>query len=663
MTNDDRDELYKKSFRQITYLILETANFEDSKMNQSANEMINKAGDLMDKYKEYKGVNQDQESYDSILKLNKISEKAEQLMNEKETLLKSEEILLENKRTELNSLRFVLKQSKFNNVYSLYQLMNTVVSTLKTSSTDSAVLADVLQEFESKVSLVYKEETQLSSNIKIIQKDFFFVKDLIETNEQVEKDFNLSKRKELIDDVNALSKNMKDLASSLKDNKKKLTSKLESLISIALGLMNQNDDYKKFKKILKESEKSVKKIQKLKFEHLKLKKDFNIKNFRADITIWKNFRMNPQDYFELEPKIYNLKELLLMINENLKEDDDLEQSVTVNYKSFYQHNTTRFNEIQEKYNEVLAQWKVTQELSSLNKEIDSKFGLVLAYLQGYLSPDPSFKKCFSTLELSVLLYYCNIFQLIVSKKSFMRSFLENIPQQDQLLTVKQVFKDLVEEPFKDNKMINFHTGEFAEDGLEQAVCNYDMLMNEEMDEFFKLQLSQKEQIKSKIITILSYAGIGIKFILEIVVKQGFKILFVTLASALALFITITCLPGILAVLIIGLVALIIKLVYNAIGNSIRNNPEMRYNFMKEISRFISKFTSKEIETLDYKEILNDNINENLKNKLALRKKVFESTPAKKTDRTQYFKQRFIEAIQMSVSSESIDFIDVYNGLM
>lgn len=662
MNYEDREELFKFSLREFTLTLLQNTQFENEETNQRVLELIDNSRTFMANYLEYQNITPAdfQKEYD---KLYKTATKAEEALAEKKAELDTEEAKLEGYKSQMRELRDSLTSSNFNASYNLYRDLSAILASIKNASLDSNVLVTILEEFEKRVQNLYQKDAALAQNIRATHKDYLFLKELIETNDEVKSRFKLVESQELVKDLKALRKNLSSKESSVNDQKKKLIKKIEKHVSSTLDTMNLNQNYKKFKEILKLSKKSVKKVQKLRFDHLKLQKNYNAKDFRLDIHSLRQIRMNPRDYLKLEPKLYNLGQLAEMVNENYQVDADLEADVSANRESFYQHNTERQAEVTEKYQQVRAQAENLQNLRVTEKEIDAIFGEVVAQLQGSTSPSHSFEKCFTTLELSVLFYYSTLFQFIICKKSFMRAFLGGISEHEQLVVVKQIFKDLREDTFTDSKMINIQTGEFSPGGVEQAVLNYDLFMNEEFDEIFKLQLSDREKLKSKIATVLNYAGISGKFVLTNAVKTGFKVLFVSLAGALAVFITVSLLPGILSILIIGLVLILIKLVYNWLGNVIRQNAHLRNDFMRGLTRFISKFTSKEIETLDYNQILDETKDEMFTKKMAEAKSQTPEESQVKFDRTKYFRDKFVEIIQMTVTSESIDYIDVYQGLM
>lgn len=662
MSHNDREELFKFSLREFTITLLQNIEFEDEEKNQLVEDLIGKSRTYMYNYLQLQNFTSEdfQKEYS---KLEKAATKASDLLMTKFQELQVEEAKLDGFKSELEQLRTSLTQSNFNGVYTMYQGLSGILTSLKSASLDSSVLISILEEFEKRFEHLYSEDAVHAKKIRAEQTDYLFLKDLLETNDEVQTRFKLPESQELIKNLKALKKSLSTKQSLVNSDKKKLIKKIEAHVSSSLDLMTQSQNYKKFKSTLEQAKKCVKKVQELRFEHLNLQKDFNAKDFKLELSSLKQVRLNSRDYIKLEPQLYNLGQLTEMTDSNLTEDAEIEPEVDNNRRSFYGHNTARQQEITEKYEQLRAQSENMQNLRYNEKEIDKLFGEVVAYLQGSLSPSQTFEKCFTTLELSVLFYYSSLFQFVVCKKSFLRAFLAGIPDSDQLAVVKQIFKDLREDSFTDLKMINMETGQFSPGGVEQAVLNYDMFMNEEYDEIFKIQLSDREKLKNKIATVLSYAGISGKFILKNVLKVGFKVLFVSLAAALAVFITVSIVPGLLSILIIGLAVLLIKLVYNWVGHLIRKNAHLRNDFMRGLSRFISRFTSKQIETLDYNSILNETTNELMKKKMAEAESQNAELTQVNLDRTKYFKEKFAQIIQMTITSDSIDYIDVYDGLM
>lgn len=311
------------------------------------------------------------------------------------------------------------------------------------------------------------------------------------------------------------------------------------------------------------------------------------------------------------------------------------------------------------YKSVEDQINKMEKFKMSEKNLDSFFGKLLAHLQGANNPE-NFQHCLTTMEFSMIFYYASLFQIISSKKTFLKSFLSQLSMEKKIAIINQLFYDLQGEVLIDEKILNIQENTLTQNGLKEAVKKYDMLMNNELDKIFKNQLSEKHMIKSKITSILGYAGLGIKEMIIELFEKGIQWIFLSLATALTVYIGFFALSVIVSSIILGLIGLLIALFVWALQKKVFNNPNLKFEFFEGLTKFIQMFKGKKIARLDFRTELNEY--------QSLKKKELDSTYEKKNidfdnDRIRYFKSVFEHIIDFDQYLDDSYMFEVYNQLI
>ena len=160
---------------------------------------------------------------------------------------------------------------------------------------------------------------------------------------------------------------------------------------------------------------------------------------------------------------------------------------------------------------------------------------------------------------------------------------DDLPEEEKIIVVRQLFHDITSGPFVDNKMfdpqtggfvqpkeLNQETGEFAEHGLQRAIDNYAVLINAEIGSVLNLEYEQKSTSKKFISKVFQYAKIGGKGLLSAIENGSIgifsKIVVITLFTVASLAI----IPILVTALLPLLLAQLLKYLVDALIKKIEN---------------------------------------------------------------------------------------------
>jgi uncharacterized protein YneF (UPF0154 family) len=234
-----------------------------------------------------------------------------------------------------------------------------------------------------------------------------------------------------------------------------------------------------------------------------------------------------------------------------------------------------------------------------------------------------------------------------------------LPQSEQLLILNQMFFDLENKKLTDPKIVNVQQNKIMPDGISEAARKYSMLMNEELDNVFKEQISNKEMIKGKIATVLGFAGLTAKIIGTQLLKSGLLWIFITISTAIAVFIGIVSLSCIIGVVIVGIVIYLAKLLIKYLGKKLKENPQIKYEFMEGVIKLINRFKKTPVESLNYENILDDYQQMKYQELSNLGK----TKNSKYKVKLEYFREMFIKIVDIDSAYDDFGVFEVYNELM
>lgn len=647
LTDHDRDELFKYSMRKMAYDYLANVNFQDSTVNSKVFRLIEEINTHRGEYQAFK--NHDDAKMQE--KKSKLTEKKDKMQAEVQTLfdqLKAKMSSLNQSRATLESLKQAMERDDPFMVHQkLYQELSLLLLSMDNVTSDSEGFLGILDKFKV-IDLAAFNQT-VAPSIEALQQDFIFTTKLVELNEQTTKEFGFTMSPELTQDVKALTAKAKALKKDLNTKKKQLKGQITSLVEAHLGEMKQNENYLSFLRQIKVAQGLITEVQSHKFKHFDLYKKYLRLSHQVDIMSWQVVRVHPRDLITIPDKLYNLKELIEM-NSGVVVDNTLDPELQGQVAAFYQANNTRVQQLQSKYDSYDANWQNLQALKEQEKQLDHIFAATLAALQSLQ------KKCFSNLELSVIFYFGSITQVVFSKKTFITVFLQQIEPNEQLMVVKQLMKDVQGRPLSDSTIVDLNG--FVADGKNKAIQLYSTLMESEVGNIFIKQTDTKQKVKGIVANVLKYAGICGKTIAKKIAEIGIKELFVMIASAVATVVLVSFVPLLISLLILVVAGILLKLLSMWLGHLFKNYwPQIKLG----ISDLISRFSNDEIRTLDYNSILKQQESK-LWDRLLVSKHA-KSEASDAADRTQYFKNKFLEVIQMSIDQSTVDLMDIYDQLI
>jgi hypothetical protein len=647
MTQDDRNELFNYSMRDFTYHFLASAEYTKGSLKSEIESLVRNNYAFREDYRVFKKI--EEETF--LKRKNKLAIEKQKADHEMQPLVaeiyNSQKTILINQRNLKNLVDQLKNDSAFWTLQKTVEDLSLLHSSIGNEISNSDGFKSVLLKFKEISKREY--DGTVSPSIELLQDHFIYIKKLIELEERVDSALNLTVAKDISNDLKNLNGVRDNIKSQLDNQKKTLKSQLNALIDAKKKQLDLNPVYTEFKTLMEQTKTAVKNFQKVKFDNHKSKK----KQFKAaqmlDMKDWQIVRVNPQDMISIPSKLFNLRELMSM-NPTTPIDTGLDNNLKAQIQAFYQSNNTRMENLTAEHDNLESHWENLKKLKENEKVLDQIFGQAIASLQ------MSSPKCFSSLELSFFMYYASVTQVVINKKVFLRELLENIPENDKINLINELFQDIDGNPLHDTNIII--SKNLTEHGVEYAVNSYNMRMSAEINKIFKQQMSQKEKIKGIANTVLSYVGLSCKTILKKLSEIGAKKIFMLIIASFASVIMVSFLPFLLSLVVVLVAAVILKLLSVWLGAAWK---KYEFQIMEGISDFISKFSNKEIKSLDYNVILEEYEQNEWQTLLKLKK--LKKPEDDKEDKTKHFKEKFIEAIQMSIDEDTIKYSNIYEHLM
>jgi hypothetical protein len=651
MNDNDREKLFHFSQREATYAYLKVAKVNDSESEESITRLLNEKTVKRNAFKEFGGYKEDQIfQYTNLLvsQLGQITKAINQnfLVHQK-FQMKFDKI---NKELEVLVNKMLHEDSQFHTKSEILKRLNSLTLLMDNTDYKSDDLEPIFSEIKEIIndpnSAIVTQIDQFTKKFK----NYSLLNKIHTVATKTEAEFTFVKNEAIKKDIKNIQKNLGQLNDNLKNLKKELIKKLKILIKSLKEDILENDNYKKYLETLKNAKLVANSLVDCRIKRLQLYKESEQLELKVETIGYNTLRIHQTDIFEMETKLANLQKVMNMISDFYRDDLVTDQKTIVNVKKFYFNNSTRYPELQGKYDDLNFKFTTLSELSDIETSLDQHLGRIFAELQGGILPQNGADKCFSPLEISVYFYYMNLMQIVYNKGEFFKYFINHLPNNEQITVVKQIFNDFTDDLFIDEKMIDFYTGEFAENGIEQSIRNYELISNNEIEAFFDKLLPDYKKRNSFFRKVLHYAGVTGKTILRVLSKMSVNILCKILVGALLAVLAVTFAPVVLTLLIGSFLALLVELFAKWVWGKVSNSQAILYQLHQGVAWISSVFASNPPESLEFEEILDE------KNKkeyeLQLKSRTHSSKSDVPTDRSDYFRMKFEDILTLEGCTEN-----------
>jgi hypothetical protein len=657
MTTNNKKELYKHSLRDLAFEILLNVDFTDKELNIQTNKLLYENAGYFDAFVKFKKVD-----YSGLYKKRskletKIQKKFNELQANKLNLQKMEK-KFDGYVTELKDLRKKLQKIEFRIKYEKYNELHLVFEGLQNEIQEEKSLLDLFDSYRNALIKIFPDDVVDVDKYKQYIKVFYRLEKYLKGMDLFKKlNLHVIFNKETLQRVKEAKTKKKKLSKAIQKYKKKCKENTLFKMKIFQRSLLKDSHYLKFKKIMKKGIEQIPKISKLRSKILTQEKQIKQDQFRLKLEFWKKARIQHEEFMEMDLKLMQLEEISKMIPENSVNDSHLTSKVKSVANQFYTDNLKRMDVIQSTYADYKEVIVNSKNLKRTGRQIDELLGKVLGSLQG----EGYFKQCFTRMELSVVIYYSIVFQVVSFKTSFLSAFFNAIPDNTKESIFSRLFQDLQNKPLVDKKIINIQTRRLAKEGQSEGIRKYVMFMNDEMDVIFKEQRSKKEMIKGKVRTVFKYAKISAAVVAVELRDNGLMWIFFALASALSVFVGIGYVSVVISLVILGVVFALFQMISYALKKEISKHPNIMKEFMQGVVGLINRFRKNKVESLDYEAILEDHRNVMNKELMLMNKKMDDKVVEE--CRLEYFKEMFLKIVDMDVDYNSIDLVQVYNDFV
>lgn len=654
MTEKDRQQLHVYSLRVAAGVIVKKAKYTDQDLKAAARALVDEVEPLREQFRKQHHSFTPQKLVQIAVKMNSEMTALRKKMNQEfsyhRSLMKQyKEKLEEIKALVANMLnedeQFHQKSEKLQKLNSL----KTLVDNIESSSEDFEVIFQEVDELEGDPQAKIRQQTAI---FRVKYKNYFLVNRLVSVIAKTQDGLGLAQNDSIKSDLSKLKKSQSKLKGELSDLKKSLEKEIKAMISdLKIEILN-NQDYNNYLERLGEAKDMIEKLVGSQVIHNQYKVRISKRIKKIEAIGFLTARIHRSDLVDLQSDLIKLEHTMKRVTEEY--NDGLVQDITLipAVKEYYMHNTTRLPQMQEIHTKLQDRLDLLRALDEKEIEIDEHLGRLFAELQGGLDSGEGFVKCFSPLEISVYFYYMNVMQVIYSKKRFFAEFIGNLSHNDQLIMVKQVFNDLTSDVFVDQQMIDFYTGDFAEEGIQKSIDNFGLISENELDLIFEKQLSEKKKSKGLLYKVLHYAGITAKVVLKVVANGTLNHLCKHLVEAIFSVLSFCAAPVFLVVFISTLLALLVELFVKWVWGKVSNSASVLYQFNRGLAWVASIFDEKQPESLDFEDVLKKKNHKEYMLQLKSRKKA----TAKAAEKTKYFYNLFKDIIKYSSQKEEIRYL-------
>lgn len=484
---------------------------------------------------------------------------------------------------------------------------------------------------------------------KVLLKNKDFLNSFINLEKCVQEKNPFTKNNTLTQDLKNINQQIKVYRDQLENKKEETLREIKGDIDTKLSTINL-ESFENYLEELENAKEIIRDREKLNKEYLELEKKLKRVQGQLETSVDYMSRWNEEEFEKSYEEFRNLDTYLSSCQPRSGgfhfKNPELKSAVT-QYKSIresfkYQNELTKVLQT----NGVEFGEKMYFKVN--NQTFDKQLGIVFAHLQGSGEQDGEFIRCFNPLELSVYFYYMGLLQIIYYMDDFLTAFFTNLPEEEKIIVVRQLFHDITSGPFVDNKMfdpqtggfvqpkeLNQETGEFAEHGLQRAIDNYAVLINAEIGSVLNLEYEQKSTSKKFISKVFQYAKIGGKGLLSAIENGSIgifsKIVVITLFTVASLAI----IPILVTALLPLLLAQLLKYLVDALIKKIENSPTLIYNINNAVAKVKQLLTEKSYETLDFETEFENAYQSDFNRRIESRQK-----DRKEKNRVKYFSQQF-----------------------
>lgn len=642
LTDQKRDQLFEFSTRGITYKFLKKVKFTDQAENANKRELLEKvhlmrrelSGHERDSQDKLRAKSQELNREYEDLAVTDADNHAELTQNAKE---------LEDIRANLNSLKdsLLAADPELEAKVDLLKKLKALNASLETAQSHSKSLVSVLDGVKRVLTESHVALPEYLQGFQAKLEDFLAVDDVLSTEEHVQGVFGLTAVARIQSDVDQLASSKKTLQYALDSDKYYLARELQALAQKVESEIVGLSEYQAYQVEMAKARRLLNKKHRLEKEKDRIKASLIAKLYELENVGNLTLRISQSKRMDFERKLNNLTRLKRLVKTEFKESDLKDQSLVGGVRDFIEHNTTRSREMERIHADMTAHWSTMEKLEGLERELDEWFGRVLALLQSEASSDASCKKCFINLELSVYIFYMNLLQLVVCPETFYLTFVKGLSIEDQPKLIKQIFKDLREEPFIDPLMLDESTGELVPNGVERSARNFLILANNQLDLIFQKQLARVlDQDTSWYYLILSYSGFTCNLVFSAIKAGTLAFVFQTIAAGLVSFFSITTAPVVVAVFIAAFLSVVSEFFFNWVDSQLESNHWIIDQFNRGIADIYAIFSPNKIESLDIEEALSQ------ENMISAQPT---DTQTKSLERIDYYIQKFNEILLINNS--------------
>jgi hypothetical protein len=635
LKENDRNTLYDASLRGIMYDFMSNITFSEDSLNQQKLSLLGKINELRSQMKDTDvfNIKNQKEAQDLHIEWQNITSK--ELKNQEE-MLKNDQ-LLHDLKLKLRELKNKLQSSQpqLEEKIQFLKQLNGFKASLDTENATSNTLLSILDQIQ-KVLIEFGmglPDHLLSFREKL--EDYLKVEDILETEEHVKSIFKLTLVTEVENDLKKLDTDKANLKYQLGNEQYYLQKELQAIIDKIQSEILNFPDYIEYQKNIEKGKDLISKS--LGFVNIDkgFKKQLKRIQFQQESIKYRQVRLHHNEIIDFEREMKNLEQFMGLIAEESEISNQSRQ--LTNLEIFYQKNMTRLPQMKKLSETMTSEWEILQNLLLNENELDLLFGKVIGYLQGGISPEDSFRKCFISLELSVYMFYMSLFQVVISKNDFYLSMMNELPEESQTKLIKQLFKDLRSDPFQDSKMMNYYTGELVQGGLERSMDNYILLINSQMDSIFEKQISGlRDQKTGWYYSIMKYANFTRDLVYNVLKKGTLSIIFTAIATAILAVFSIVKIPLLLMVFVCGLLAVLSEMFFHWVGSKIKENPWIMQEWDRGVAKIIGMFSPNKISSLNVDEALDNDFSEDGIKVIA-----------DDEERYVYYKNKFLEIVSIN----------------
>jgi hypothetical protein len=691
-TFDDRQDLYQYSLRKYTFDFLQSIEFKDNVKLDEVDPsnllkdviygVIEQNSAYLKMYSEY--VNPENSS--NVKKLAKLQNKLGSHMEKfHEQAVKFNEMIktFNEDNATLKTLRGnLLSSESFIGNFKIYQKINEFEGAFNWNHDDPYNNLILLGTLEENLTILSPEQKELMKGFVTTYNDLNKINDMVQNYELNEKyvegsfpalvqahvnlkDSSIPQMKAIINSTFKEDKSKYDngfwtMIKGIKAEAKRNIDSYENLPEVKAN--PQGLSYNKFKEVVEKVKKLIPKILAAKIELLKSSKiKDNLENQIGALQSME-MRIKSTDYFKVKERHEDQLDLENIVNGVQDDLSGLEQTAIELYEKYGQdskNTPTRTADLQKAheffYRDVENLNKGYKETSKI---IDIIFGFVLSRLQG-AGGQGNLSSCLSAYELSMVLYYGQIFNVIERKKSFLKSFLQDFVESEQVGILKYLLRDLKGFAFSDNKIFNNDLTQFAnDDSLLLGIKTYVMYMETEIDTIFHEQIKGVSYIKRKVMSVLSFVGIEIKYLTKTFITGGVKKVLILLTAALSIIFHVVTVAVVVVAIISYIVFLIMKYMLKGLKAILAKFPSAKNDFFSWVSHLMTVYgPNKPVESLNFEEILDD-FQAEIKSKLSSSGNV--ESEEKWEERVDQFKNLFDKVTENDDLKDLENVIQVYD---